>query len=237
MTLYSTELSANALEAFPHRPETHSGPEAGLLPAAQAAARGEREPANENKAYGTDNETALPWCYLFVHHSKMKRVSNKIASEFHTFIHTSIQYRREGKHIKKLERPSISGLVFVQGDSDHIGNYLRRLCPGLHLANDCCTGKVATIPDSVMRPFMSLSHTNPTRIRIMPHPFDYYSKGNTLVRITSGPLAGFEGYCIRISRDKCLVSTLGGMTLAIGGIHKETFENLDQCAKPRGGQP
>lgn len=67
----------------------------------------------------------------------------------------------------------------------------------------------------------------------MPHSFDYYSVGNPLVRITSGILSGLEGYRIRISRDKCLVTSIGGMTVAIGGIYKESFENLDEYVRLR----
>lgn len=229
MTLYSTGLSANAHKAFPHGSDALSGPGTRRLPNAQAAQDGNREQANETKTYRTDNDAPLPWCYLFVHHAKMKCVSERIGQEFHTFIHTSIQHRRKDKHVRKFERPTIPGLLFVQGNCEDIRNYLHNHWPDLHLVNDCSTGKTAIIPDNVMRPFMLLSRTSPTRIRFMPHSFDYYSEGHALVRITSGPLAGLEGYCIRISRDKCLVSAIGGMTIAIGGIHKETFENLDHC--------
>lgn len=51
-----------------------------------------------------------------------------------------------------------------------------------------------------------------------------------------------EGYCIRIARDKCLVTTVGNMTVAIGGISKESFENVDEYIRQRqetqnGSQP
>lgn len=210
------------------------------MPATQTDTKGNVERTNGSANGAERNETkengeeeALPWCYLFVHHAKVKHVSDMLGEKFRIFVHTTILYQRKDKQIKKSERPTISGLVFVQGDSRDIRNYLHEQWPGLHLVNDCSTRKIAVIPDSVMRPFMLLSRTSPTRIRFMPHTFDYYSAGNTLVRITSGPLTGLEGYRIRIARDKCLVSSIGGMTVAIGGIHKETFENLDQYAKLR----
>ena len=91
----------------------------------------------------------------------------------------------------------------------------------------------AVIPDEIMQPFMRMSQINPTRIRFMPHPFEYYADGHTLVKITSGILAGMEGYRIRISRDKCLVTSIGGMTVAINGIYKDSFENLDEYVRQR----
>lgn len=170
---------------------------------------------------------------MFVHHAKMKNVRSILSERFRVFIHTTILFQRKNKQVKKYERPTISGLVFVQGDSKAIQAYLRDELPGLHLVNDCSTGRVAVIPDEVMQPFMLLSHANPTRIRFMPRIYDYYSTGNTLVRITSGPLAGLEGYRVRIARDKCLVTSIGGMTVAIGGVSKENFENLDEYARQR----
>lgn len=70
----------------------------------------------------------------------------------------------------------------------------------------------------------------------MPHALGYYATGHPLVRVTSGLLAGFEGYQVRISRDKCLVTSVGGMTVAIGGVCKETFENVEAYVNLRRSQ-
>lgn len=174
------------------------------------------------------------WCYLFIHHSKADLVSRTLEkAQYSVFIHKSIVYKRENKRIKRDEQPTISGLVFVQGDGNEIQALLKGIFFNLYLVKDCSSGEIAVIPDSVMQPFMRISEVNPTRIRFMPHIFDYYSSGNTLIRITSGPLAGLEGYRIRISRDKCLVTSIGGMTVAIGGIYKENFENVDEYVRQR----
>lgn len=69
------------------------------------------------------------------------------------------------------------------------------------------------------------------RIRFMNHPLSYYSDGHHLIRITSGLLSGFEGYIIRISRNKCLVTSIGGITVAINGINRESFENVDEYVR------
>lgn len=174
------------------------------------------------------------WCYLFIHHNKVEAVSKRLEQKHYpVFVHKSIVYKRENKRIKKDARPTISGLVFVQGDGNEIQSFLNEIFINLHLVKDCCTGETAVIPDSVMRPFMRVSEVNPTRIRFMPHTIDYYSVGNPLIRITSGILSGLEGYRIRISRDKCLVTSIGGMTVAIGGIYKDNFENLDEYVRMR----
>lgn len=177
--------------------------------------------------------SSFPWCYLFIHHTKVESVSRKIKENFPIFIHKSIVYKRENKRIRKEERPTISGLIFVQGDGNKIEAFLKKNFFGLHLVKDCSTKEIATIDNRAMQAFMQVSQVNPTHIRFMLHPFDYYAEGHPLVRITSGVLAGFEGYRVRIAGDKCIITSLGGMTVAIGGIHKESFENLDEYARQR----
>lgn len=203
----------------------------------QTNARGETKNAAEMVS-GTEGEKVYgnkvtSWCYLFVHHRKVDMVSDILQKNYPVFVHKSIVYKRENKHIKKSEKPTISGLLFVQGDGNEIQKFLQETFLNLYLVKDCSRGKIAAIPDSIMQPFMQVSKVNPTRIRFMPHPIDYYAKGNTLIKITSGVLSGLEGYRIRISRDKCLVTTLEGMTVAIGGIHKESFENMDEYVRIR----
>lgn len=175
----------------------------------------------------------LSWSYLFVHHAKMDVVCRKLQERFPVFVHKSIVCKREGKRVRKEERPTISGLVFVQGIPEEIQKFIRETFDGLRLVLDCSRRQIAAISHEVMQPFMQLSRSDVTRIRFMPHPFGYYAEGNPLVRITSGALAGLEGCRIRIARDRCLVTSLGGMTIAIGGIQKETFENLDEYARQR----
>lgn len=176
---------------------------------------------------------APSWCYLFIHHSKVDAVCTVLKRQYPVFIHKSIIFRRENRRIRREEKPTVSGLVFVQGSGNAISELLADYFPGLSLAMDCSTWRIAVIPDSIMQPFMQVSELAPARIRFMPHTFGYYSAGNPLVRITSGLLAGFEGYRIRIARDKCLVTSIGGMTVAIGGIHREDFENLDEYVRQR----
>lgn len=176
---------------------------------------------------------AASWCYLFIHHTRVETVSKRLEGRYRVFIHKSIVYKRENWRIMKDERPTISGLVFIQGDGGEIQDFLTENFPGLHLVKDCAIKRIAVIPDRIMQPFIRVSEVTSTRIRVLPHSLDYYSVGNPLIRITSGILSGLEGYRIRISRDKCLVTTLGGITVAIGGIYKESFENLDEYVRQR----
>lgn len=98
--------------------------------------------------------------------------------------------------------------------------------------NDCSTRKAAVIPDSVMQPFMRIAGTDPSRIRFLVNPLTHYAEGNTLVEIMTGPLAGLQGYIIRIDRDRKLVIGVGDMTVAIGGVHKENFEKSKKSRAP-----
>lgn len=128
-------------------------------------------------------------------------------------------------------RPTISGLIFIQGKTKVIKKYLWERFPQYHLVNDCSTRKAAVIPDSVMQPFMRIAGTDPSRIRFLVNPLTHYAEGNTLVEIMTGPLAGLQGYIIRIDRDRKLVIGVGDMTVAIGGVHKESFEKVEEVAR------
>lgn len=174
-----------------------------------------------------------PWHYLFVHRMKLDAVNDKLKEKFNTFIHRSVIYKQEKNHVKKTESPTISGLIFVQGESREIQEFLKDNYMNIYLVSDCSTKKTATIPDKIMRPFMQISLVGENRIRFMPNPFEYYAKGNVPVRITSGVLAGLEGYRIRISRDRCFVTTVGNITIAINGVYKENFENIDEYVRHR----
>ena len=77
-----------------------------------------------------------------------------------------------------------------------------------------------------MRPFMRLLETDPERIRFLVHRLEYYAQNNVRVRILTGTLAGFEGYIVRIDRDRRLVMNIGDLTVAIANIHCETFEEV-----------
>ena len=128
-------------------------------------------------------------------------------------------------------RPTISGLIFIQGKTKVVKKYLWERFPQYHLVNDCSTRKAAVIPDSVMQPFMRIANTDPSRIRFLVNPLTHYAEGNTLVEIMTGPLSGLQGYIIRIDRDRKLVIGVGDMTVAIGGVHKENFEKVEEVAR------
>lgn len=144
----------------------------------------------------------------------------------------SAQDREAGNGTTATEgRPTISGLIFIQGKTKVIRKYLWERFPQYHLVNDCSTRKAAVIPDSVMQPFMRIANTDPSRIRFLVNPLTLYAEGNTLVEIMTGPLAGLQGYIIRIDRDRKLVIGVGDMTVAIGGVHKENFEKVEEVAR------
>ena len=75
---------------------------------------------------------------------------------------------------------------------------------------------------------MRVTETSPERIRFLLHPYHYYARNRILLRITTGEMAGLEGYIIRIDRDRRLVMDIGGMSVAISGVHAEHFEEVEQ---------
>lgn len=182
----------------------------------------------------TSDKKEETWSYLFVHHAKVGAFINRLANdEMRYFIHKTIIYQRN-KHsrgICEIEKPTVSGLIFIQGIPRYLQNYLDANFPNYHLVNNCSTHLPAVIPDSVMQPFMRVLETSPERIRFLLHPFRYYAGGNIKLRLTSGFFAGLEGYVIRIDRDRRLVMDVGGMSVAISGIHCEKFEVVEEEAE------
>ena len=197
------------------------------------------------------SQAPVPWSYLFIRKRDAEYFSLKAETEggFRTFIHRTIvtdasgksekgkpngsaQDREAGNGTTATEgRPTISGLIFIQGKTKVVKKYLWERFPQYHLVNDCSTRKAAVIPDSVMQPFMRIANTDPSRIRFLVNPLTHYAEGNTLVEIMTGPLAGLQGYIIRIDRDRKLVIGVGDMTVAIGGVHKENFEKVEEVAR------
>ena len=195
------------------------------------------------------SQAPVPWSYLFIRKRDAEYFSLKAETEggFRTFIHRTIITDESGKPTKGKPngsaqdreasngttegRPTISGLIFIQGKTKVIRKYLWERFPQYHLVNDCSTRKAAVIPDSVMQPFMRIANTDPSRIRFLVNPLTHYAEGNTLVEIMTGPLAGLQGYIIRIDRDRKLVIGVGDMTVAIGGVHKENFEKAEEVAR------
>lgn len=172
----------------------------------------------------------LSWCYLFVHHAKVIYFEERLKADGLTyFIHKTIKYvprHRNHGGVREVEKPTVSGLIFIQGNAKKTQNYLNENLFSYRLCKDRCTGRVATIPNSQMEPFMRVSETDPSRIRFLLKPFTYYTKNHTLLRILTGDYAGLEGYVIRIARDRRLVMNVGGMAIALSGIHAERFEEV-----------
>ena len=171
------------------------------------------------------------WSYVFVHNSKVKKMEEWLEKDKITyFVHKTVRYfKKLGKQkVQHREIPTVSGLVFFQGSPVEIQAYLDEYFPNARLCKNCSTGKVAEIPDSQMQPFMRITETSPERIRFLLHPYHYYARNRILLRITTGEMAGLEGYIIRIDRDRRLVMDIGGMSVAISGVHAEHFEEVEQ---------
>ena len=187
-------------------------------------------PVNKEAESETDNCTS--WSYLFVHNQKVKSIEEQLKKDGRThFVHKTIKYvprHRNRSGMREVETPSVSGLIFLQGDPKKIQDYLDRNVNSYKLCKNCSTGKVATIPCNQMEPFMRVAETEPERLRFLLRPFVYYSKNRTLLRIVTGEYAGLEGYVIRIARDRKLVMDVGGMAVAISGVHAERFEEVNK---------
>lgn len=118
-----------------------------------------REEGMSNKEEGT------PWGYLVIQHFaaiNFEKALNEVEleGEFRPkcFIHRTISYKQNpnGKGLITEEKPSVSGLVFLQGETKELQDFLRKYYSRYHLVNNCMTGKPASIKDSIMRSFMQV---------------------------------------------------------------------------------
>lgn len=191
----------------------------------QSARKVEEVPFRQNE--GT------PWGYLFIQHfaaEKFEKTLNeiKIEGDFkpNCFIHRTINYKRKpnGKGIIKEEKPTVSGLVFLQGETNELKVFLAKNFPRYHLVNNCMTGLPASIKDSIMKPFMQVVTSDPERVTFLRDPFIKFAKDHIKLRILTGLFAGQEGYVVRILRNRQLVMDFGGYAVAINNVHNEDFE-------------
>lgn len=198
----------------------------------------ETETEKENKSIlevppsNNDKDNYTSWSYLFVHNQKVKSIEELLKKDSVThFVHKTIKYvprHRNRGGMCEVETPSVSGLIFLQGNPKTLQDYLDKNIKPYKLCKNCSTGKVATIPCNQMEPFMRVAETEPERLRFLLRPFVYYSKNRTLLRIVTGEYAGLEGYVIRIARDRKLVMDVGGMAVALSGVHAERFEEVNK---------
>ena len=119
---------------------------------------------------------------------------------------------------------TVSGLVFLQGETQELKLFLKKNFQNVYLVNDCATNRPASIPQSQMKPFMDLMTSNPYEITLLRDAFEKFAENRVKLRLLTGPFAGHEGYIVRIHRDRQLVMQLGGITIALRGVHRETFE-------------
>ena len=174
-----------------------------------------------------------PWGYLSIQHFAAEKFEKLLRGDHFEggfvpkcFIHRTVNYRQKpnGKGVKKEEKPSVSGLVFLQGTTPELRAFLQKNFPQYHLVNNCMTGQPASIKNSVMQPFMKVVESEPQRVAFLRDPFIKFARDHVRLRVLTGILAGQEGYVVRILGDRRLVMDFGGYAIAIRNVHHEDFE-------------
>lgn len=177
------------------------------------------------------------WSYLFILHMAVKGLEKRL-KDFNAdetkqpfFIHKTFRYSYKDKEreqgVKKTLEQSVSGLVFLQGTVKSLQEFLKTHFPQYHLVNDRSLGRPASIKDSVMQPFMNVMKTHPEQVKFLRDDFEKFAKDHVKLRVLTGPFKGYEGYIVRIDRDRQLVFNFGGYAVAIRGVHKEDFEVVE----------
>ena len=184
------------------------------------------------------SENPQSWGYVYLHNMIVKAFEERVnaynvrnpESRHACFVHRSYRYKpkKEGKGAKKELCQTISGLVFLQGSTKDLQIFLKENFPPIYLVNDCTTGRPASIDHAVMKPFMTLMSVRPESVTFLREPFERFARDHVKLRVLSGLFKGYEGYIVRIDRDRQLVMEFGGYAVAIRGVHKEDFEEVRQ---------
>ena len=203
-------------------------------PEKENAARSEDECADAKiEIPGTPKMEAAPWGYIFIQHMSAtvfeKNLENRnLLGDFKLkcFVHRTVRYKDkpDGKGVVKTEKPTVNGLVFLQGTTNQLRTFLKLNFPQYYLVNNCSTKKPASIPDSVMQPFMAVMQNEPERLTFMREPFERFAKDHVRLRVLTGLFKGQEGYVVRVKRDRQLVMNIGGFAVAVNNVHNEDFE-------------
>ena len=140
------------------------------------------------------------WSYIFVHNSKVKKLEELLEKDGRTyFVHKTVRY------FKKLGKQKVQ-----------------------HQEVPTVSGLVffQGFPEEIQAyldqkfPHARLCKNCSTgKVAEIP---------DTQMQPFTGEMAGLEGYIIRIDRDRGLVMDIGGMSVAISGVHAEHFEEVEQ---------
>lgn len=184
----------------------------------------------------TEPACGLPWGYISIHNKSAAVFEREMGyynmehpeAQHRCFVHRSVVYgRKDGScGVRKELKPSVSGLVFLQGTTPDLRGFLAEYYPHYHLVNDCSRHEPASIPNAVMKPFMAVLEHEPGNVTFLRDPFEKFARDRVRLRVLTGLFRGCEGYIVRIDRDRQLVLNLGGYAVAIRGVHREDFEEV-----------
>lgn len=171
----------------------------------------EADDASDSKVRGMSKkeEEGAPWGYIFIQHMsagsfEKKLESLKLEGTFRPkcFIHRTVRYKQKpnGKGVMKEEKPTVSGLVFLQGETNQLRTFLIHNFPHYYLVNDCSTGRPAVIADRQMRPFMRIMKEAPERVTFLRDPFEKFAKDHVKLRVLTGVLKGQRLYSAHPAR-------------------------------------
>ena len=126
-------------------------------------------------------EEELPWGYLYLHNMTVPVFERQMNAYNAThpdaphacFVHRSYSYKQKTERggVKKELKPTVSGLVFLQGTTSDLQAFLRLYYPQYHLVKDHSRNAPASITNAVMQPFMTVLRNNPERVTFLRDPF------------------------------------------------------------------
>lgn len=159
------------------------------------------------------------WYVMRVSYNREQKVADYLSGlgyECYVPKKTQITYNEEGDRLARVV-DVLPNILFVRA-SWHQLYELKDTIPSdyplLYLLDHTKAGTPPMfIPDKMMNDFIEQTTERPESLLWLDHPADVFTKGKR-VRVTCGPLAGYEGYVLRIKRNRRFVLSLNGLVSA-----------------------
>lgn len=144
------------------------------------------------------------------------------------FVPLSRRYRTKGTRRVLELYPAVAGIVFALIKPEKFADYQEKSKIHFFPWKDCATGKPVVVSDADMKNFIGVAGSYDEQLIYLPSDPVNWNKGQR-VRITGGPMKGYEGRFVRVKGDRRVVVEIPGViAVATGFIHPSMVEAIPE---------
>ncbi len=175
-----------------------------------------------------DLKTDNCWYVLIVSYNRVQRMQKHLQNnDIKCFVPMRYKYVIRQGQKKRMEVPAIHNLLFVHSNQKVLEPHLQEYSSTIRYMFHKGTKSPIVIPWDEMNRFMLIAGTHRDDLIYLNDGIDKFSKHDK-VRVTGGYFENFEGYVVRIRRDKKLVVSIQGVVaVAISNIHPSLLMKID----------